>query len=360
MELAEARLGVLGLLLGLGVVHVELRLVIVGGLLDVVDGRLDAVRTQTPTVRQGVSGLFAHARSFGLPDDRVTSILQHAVRTLDLAAAETGALALLENLLRSILGAAGDVLQSLLGLGALLGEPVEQVAVLVEDHTIVLAGVRQLADLLVELVDRLVGGEVIGFQAEERFDESVDFLGRVLGAASEILVGAGGLLGGGGALAIGAHGIIRGLRLFLDLVGRFLVGLGLLVDFGREVVGHGAAPRHLGGVAPSGLDVLLERVLDLLHGGAVAHGAAGHVGEVDAHLLHGLGRVLTADFQILEMAGDGLGDVAAGLDARLELVLRLLGLLLSAGECGKRGTGDSQSDAPRAAEECDDAGESSA
>ena len=141
VEFVEVGLGGLGLLLGLGIVNVKLRLVVVGGLLDVVDGSLDAVGTQSPTVRQGVGGLFAHARGFGLPDDRVTRILQHAVRTLDLTATKTGALALLKNLFRSVLGAAGDVLQSLPGLGALLGKPVEQVAVLVEHHAVVLAGV---------------------------------------------------------------------------------------------------------------------------------------------------------------------------------------------------------------------------
>ena len=132
-------LRIIGLRLGLGIVNVKLRLVVVGGLLDIVDGSLDAIGTQTPTVGQGVSGLFAHARGFGLPDDRVTSILQHAVRTLDLAAAETGALALLENLLRSILGAAGDVLQRLLGLGALLGKTVKQIPALVEDDAVIFA-----------------------------------------------------------------------------------------------------------------------------------------------------------------------------------------------------------------------------
>ena len=160
VEFVDVGLGGLGLLLGLGIVDVELRLVVVGGHPDIVDGSLDAVGTQTPPIRQSVGGLFAHTRGFGLPDDRVTCILQHAVRTFDFATAETGALALLENLLRSVLGAAGDVLQSLLGLGAILGKPVEQVAVLVEHHTIVLACFGQFANLLIQLVDSLVCGQI--------------------------------------------------------------------------------------------------------------------------------------------------------------------------------------------------------
>ena len=140
-EFVEVGLGILGLLLGLGIVDVKLRLVVVGGLLNVVNGSLDAVGTQAPTVCQGVSGLFAHTRSFGLPDDRVTRVLQHAVRTFDLTATKTGALTLLEDFFSGVLRAAGDVLQSLLGLGAFLREFVEQIAVLVEDHAIVLAGV---------------------------------------------------------------------------------------------------------------------------------------------------------------------------------------------------------------------------
>ena len=132
-------LRIIGLRLGLGIVNVKLRLVIVGGHPDIVDGSLDAIGTQPPTVGQGVSGLFAHARGFGLTNDRVTSILQHTVRTLDLAAAETGALTLLKNLLRSILGTTGNVLQSLLGLRALLGKTVKQIAGLVEDDAVVLA-----------------------------------------------------------------------------------------------------------------------------------------------------------------------------------------------------------------------------
>ena len=174
VEFVKVGFRAFGLRLGLGIVNVKLRLVVVGGHPDIVDGSLDAIGTQPPTVGQGVSGLFAHARGFGLPNDRVTSILQHAVRTLDLAAAETGALALLENLFRSVLGAAGNVLQSLLGLGALLGKSVEQIPALVEHHAIVLAGVGQFTDLLIQLVDRLVCSQIARLQTKQRLDKIID------------------------------------------------------------------------------------------------------------------------------------------------------------------------------------------
>ena len=119
-EFVKVSFRALGLRLGLGIVNVKLRLAVAGGLLDVVDGSLDTVGAQSPTIGELVRCVRAHAGRFGLPDDSITSILQDLIRLLDLATAEIRALALLENLFRSVLGAAGDVLQSLLGLRALL------------------------------------------------------------------------------------------------------------------------------------------------------------------------------------------------------------------------------------------------
>ena len=132
---------------------------------------------------------------------------------------------MLEDFLGGVLRAAGDVLESLLGLGALLRKAIQKVAVLIEDDAIVLAGVRQLADFLIELIHGLVGGEVIGFQAEERFDESVDFLSRVLGAASEVLVRVGGILRGGGRLAVSIYRVLGCLAFLIGLLGSIIVGL---------------------------------------------------------------------------------------------------------------------------------------
>ena len=297
VEFVEVGLGILGFLLGLGVVHVELRLVAFGGLLD-------AVGTQTPPVRQSVSGLFAHARSFGLPYEGFARILQDAVGAFDLASGEVGVLTLLEYLLRSVLRAAGDILQGMPGLCALLAESVEQVAVLVEHSTIVFAGVRQLADLLVELVHGLVGGQVVGFQAEERFDKSVDFLGRVLGAASEVLVRAGGVLGGLRCVAVGVHGVLGGCGLLLGLFLGFAVCLGFVLD----AVAHLLRDSHL---RMALLAVFLQRGVDLVSRVLVAHGCAGHVGQADLCLAHPMRHVGSGEVHLLVGVGDGATDVTA-------------------------------------------------
>ena len=303
-EAVEVRFGVLGLLLGLGIVDVELRLLAFRGFLDVFERRFDAVGTQTPPVRQSVSGLFAHARSFGLPYEGFARILQDAVGAFDLTSGEVGVLTLLEYLLRSVLRAAGDILQGLLGLGALLRKAIQKVAILVEDDAVVLAGVRQLADFLVELVHGLVGGQVVGFEAEEGFDEPIDLLGRILGAGAEILVRTGGVLGGLRCLAVGIHGVLGGCGLLLGLFLGFAVCFGFVLD----AVAHLLRDSHL---RMALLAVFLQRGVDLVGRGLVAHGGAGHVGQADLRLAHPMRHVGSGEVHLLVGVGDGATDVTA-------------------------------------------------